>query len=164
MTEYNFKVGSVKDYGNITWNANGSMNKLAIHDGLNSSDTQTCTYTHDDLSRIASANCGTKWNQTFSYDSFGNITKNATVGVSFIPGYSTTTNQFTSLPGITPTYDTNGNLTYDGNHDYTWSAYGKMLSVDTTTLTYDAFGRMVEKNVSGTYTQIVYSPLGSKFA
>ena len=39
-----------------------------------------------------------------------------------------------------------------------------MISLDSTTITYDALGRMVEKNVSGTYTQIVYGPGGGKFA
>ena len=48
---------------------------------------------------------------------------------------------------------------------YTWDAKSKMNTVNaSTTLTYDAFGRMVEKNVSGTYTQIVYSPVGKKYA
>jgi len=40
---------------------------------------QTCTYSADDLSRISSVNClnGTTnvWNQNFTYDPFGNITK-----------------------------------------------------------------------------------------
>lgn len=42
-----------------------------------------------------------------------------------------------------------------------------MISVDSTTcgtngtcMTYDALGRMVETNASGTYKQIVYSPIG----
>ncbi len=164
MTEYNFAVGSLHDYGDLTWNANGSLKKLAIHDALNTPDTQTCNYSHDDLSRVASANCGTVWNQTFTYDAFGNITKNATVGGTFTPTYSETTNQIFSLPGITPTYDADGRLTYDGSHNYGWDAESKMVSVDTITTIYDALGRMVENNVSGTYTQIVYSPLGNKFA
>src|SRR5205823_12248373 len=66
-----------------------------------------------------------------------------------------------ALPSVT---DNNGQMTYDGTHNYTWDAEGKMHSVDTTTLTHDALGRMVEKAVSGTYTQIVYSPVGGKFA
>jgi len=39
-----------------------------------------------------------------------------------------------------------------------------MISLDSTTLTYDALGRMVEQNQSGTYFQIVYSPTGKKLA
>lgn len=131
------------------------------------SDSQTCNYTHDDMARVASANCGSLWNQTFSYDAFGNITKSATIGISFTPGYSATTNQFTSLPGITPTYDADGRLTYDGANHYTWDVDSKLHTVDTspsTTVTYDALGRMVEKAVGTTYTQIVYGPSGSKLA
>ena len=133
-------------------------------------DTGTCNYTHDDLARVASVNCGnTGWRQNFSYDAFGNITKDSTgyTGQSFMPGYSPATNQFTSLPGITPTYDGNGRLTSDGANTYTWSVYGKLATVDTSpssAVTYDASGRMVEKLVGTTYTQVVYGPSGSKLA
>src|SRR5258705_12392697 len=51
-------------------------------------------------------------------------------------------------------------MTYDGVHNYAWDVEGKMISVDTTTMTHDALGRMVEKAVGSTYTQVVYSPLG----
>ncbi len=121
------------------------------------------------MARIASVNCGSLiWQQTFTYDAFGNITKNSTLGIGlFQPGYSTTTNQLTSLPGVTPTYDTDGRLTYDGAYTYSWDADSKLHTVNTspsTTATYDAFGRMVEKQVGSAYTQIVYSPLGGKLA
>jgi RHS repeat-associated protein len=165
LKSYKFNVGANSDTGTLTWNANNTLKTLAIVDTIpTTTDTQTCNYTHDDLTRVASANCGTAWNQTFAYDAFGNITKNATVGITFTPGYSSTTNQFTSLPGVTPTYDTDGRLTADGTHTYTWDAESKMHTVDTATMTYDAFGRMVEKAVGTTYTQIVYSPLGRKIA
>ena len=51
-------------------------------------------------------------------------------------------------------------------HSYGWDAEGKMLSVDTNsvTLTYDALGRMVEQNRGGVYTEIVYGPTGGKLA
>jgi len=108
-----------------------------------------------------------RWNQNFTYDAFGNITKTVPVGgtgISFQPTYSSSTNWITSLPGITPTTDANGQMTYDGAHNYTWDAEGKMHSVDTTTLTHDAMGRMVETVVGSTRTEIVYSPSGVKFA
>jgi RHS repeat-associated protein len=111
---------------------------------------------------VGSANCGTPWSQTFSFDPFGNISKTGTV--SFQPTYNLATNRFQSIPGGTPTYDANGNLTYDLTHNYTWDVEGKALSVDTVNLTYDALGRMVEQNRSGTYTQIVYAPTGGKLA
>ena len=166
MTQYNFSVGGKNVTGMLNWNANGSLGSLAINDAWNASDAQTCSYTHDDLARIASVNCGySLWAQNFGYDAFGNITKTVPTGATgqaFSPGYSSTTNQFTSLSGLA--YDANGRLTNDSVHMYSWDAEGKMLSLDSTTLTHDALGRMVEKNVSGAYTQFVYSPLGSKFA
>jgi len=36
------------------------------------------------------------------------------------------------LPGITTQTDSNGQVTYDGSHNYTWDAEGKMHSVDMT--------------------------------
>jgi RHS repeat-associated protein len=60
--------------------------------------------------------------------------------------------------------DANGNLTNDSVHTYSWDAEGKVLAVDTTSLAYDALGRMVEQNRSGSYTEIVYGPLGDKLA
>ena len=38
-------------------------------------------------------------------------------------------------------------------HNYAWDVEGKMMTVDTTTFTHDALGRMVEKSVSGTITE-----------
>jgi RHS repeat-associated protein len=112
--------------------------------------------------RIAIANCGTPWSQTFSLDPFGNISK--TGSITFQPTYNLATNRFQTIPGGTPTYDANGNLTYDLSHTYTWDAEGKTLAIDTVNLTYDALGRMVEQNRSGSYTEIVYSPRGGKLA
>lgn len=162
MSQYKFNVGSQSVTGNLSWNPNGSLATLGITDQLNASNSQTCNFTHDDLARIASANCGAPWSQTFSIDPFGNLKKTGTI--SFQPTYDATTNRFQTIPGGTPTYDLNGNLTYDLSHNYTWDAEGKALSIDTVNLTHDALGRMVEQNRSGSYTQIVYSPVGSKLA
>jgi RHS repeat-associated protein len=92
----------------------------------------------------------------------GSLTKSGSS--SFLPTYNAATNRYASIPGGTPTYDANGNLTNDVAHSYTWDADSRVLSVDTVNLTYDALGRMVEQNRSGTYTQIVYSPTGGKLA
>src|SRR5437879_12593369 len=63
------------------------------------------------------------------------------------------------------------NLTNDSFNVYTWKLDSHPISINTapnqavcgtsgTCLTYDALGRMVEKNASGTYRQILYSPIG----
>jgi len=108
MTQYKFTVGGQSATSALTWNAIGTLETLAITDALYSSGSQTCSYSHDDLSRIASANCGTPWSQTFSYDAFGNITKSWTVSLS--PTYSYATNQMTQIDGSSPSYDANGNV------------------------------------------------------
>ncbi|MGH9511284.1 MAG: hypothetical protein ACRD2U_04015, partial [Terriglobales bacterium] len=76
----------------------------------------------------------------------------------------TATNQIQNVGGVNVSYDAKGNILTDPYHNYTWDAEAKTASIDSTTLTYDALGRMVEQNQSGTYFQIVYSPLGKKFA
>jgi RHS repeat-associated protein len=165
-TKYQFNVNGHSDTGTLTWNANGSLNQLAITDALYSGDSQTCTYAHDDLSRIASVNCGSVWSQTFSYDAFGNISKSG--NSQFLPMYKdasgNTSNRFVSIPGTTVSYDAAGNVLADGLHTYSWDRYGKATTVDSVSLTYDALGRMVEQNRSGAYTEMVYSPTGGKLA
>src|SRR5205823_91629 len=74
-------------------------------------DSQTCNYLHDDLARIASANCGTPWSQTFTYDAFGNINKSGSVSFGYYGWYDTTKNQVYSNPATNFYYDANGNST-----------------------------------------------------
>ncbi|MGA2234437.1 MAG: RHS repeat-associated core domain-containing protein [Terriglobales bacterium] len=170
-TQYQFNVGTTQSVtGNLGWNSNGTLASLNITDQLNSSNSQSCAYAYDDLARLGGANCGNSiWSQTFSYDAFGNITKNVpngSTGISFQSVYSDSTNWLSSIGSLTPAYDNNGNLKYDTVHNFTWDADGKMLNVDSTTvqLTYDALGRAVEQNRGGSYTQIVYAPYGAKLA
>jgi RHS repeat-associated protein len=164
MTQYQFNINGQSDTGVLTWNANSTLQKLVITDALaNTTDSQTCTYGYDDVVRIASANCGTAANQTFSYDPFGNIDKSGSP-YQFLPNYSSSTNHITTVGGVTATYDSNGNVTNDGVHTYTWDADGNSITLDGTGLTFDAFDRAVEKNVSGTFTEIMYAPTGAKLA
>jgi YD repeat-containing protein len=85
-------------------------------------------------------------------------------GITFLPTYSAPTNRFASVPGGTPTYDNNGNLTNDLTNTYASDTDGDVIRVDAIALTYDALDRLVEQNSSGSYTQVVYGPNGSKLA
>jgi RHS repeat-associated protein len=162
ITQYQFTVNGQSLTGALTWNADHTLASQNITDPFDSSDQQNCSYTHDDLSRLASVNCGSIFSQTFSYDAFGNISKSGTY--QFQPTYNAATNRYASIPGATVSYDADGNILTDGSHTYTWDVYGKSVSADSVNLTYDALGRMVEQNRSGSYTQIVYSPGGAKLA
>jgi len=157
MTQYKFTVGATPQsvVGNLTWNANGTLGSLGITDPFNAANTQTCTYSHDDLSRIASGNCGSVWAQTFSYDAFGNITK--TGSEQFQPGYNLNNQMATGA-----SYDAMGDVVNDSLHSYAWNSDTRPTTIDTVTVTYDAFGRMVEQTKSGTSTEIEYSPTGFK--
>ena len=165
MTQFKFTVNGQSVIGNLGWNANGTLSTLGITDPFNSANTQNCSYAHDDLSRIVSANCGTPWSQTFSYTAdgsggaFGNLSKNGSS--MFQPTYSPTTNQMTQIGSSTPTYDSNGNVTNDFLHTYAWDAAGRPVTVDGGTLTYDALGRMVENSSGAFHTEFVYGPTGA---
>ena len=178
MSTYTFSAGSPAKtmVGTPSWNSNGSLKSLAITDGFNSGGTQTCKYGdpstsvpgYDDLGRLIKVDCGaTVWQQNFSYDAFGNLTKSVPTGgtgIAWNPGYNSTNNHYT-LGGTS--YDANGNLLTDTFHTYTWDADGHPATIDSSTcgtngtcVTYDALGRPVEKNVHGVYSQILYSQLG----
>jgi len=162
MTQYKASVNSTSMTGTLTWNSNWTLGTLAISDSLNSADTQTCTYGYDALSRLTSSGCGSVWSQTFSYDAFGNIAKSGSQ--SFGPTYSASTNRYTAIGSVTPTYDSNGNLTYDGFYNYTWDGEGNMASLGGNAETYDALDRRVEQYNGSAYTEIVYGPAGNKLA
>jgi RHS repeat-associated protein len=178
MTKYTFTAGATPKsmVGNLTWNPNGSLSKLDITDGFNAGGTHTCKYGdpagsvagYDDLGRLAKVDCGaSNWQQNFSFDAFGNITKSVPTGgtgIAWNPGYNAANNHY-MLAGTT--YDANGNLLTDSFHTYTWDADGHIAKIDSSTcgtngtcLTYDAFGRPVERSVSATYSEILYSQLG----
>lgn len=161
---YTTKVNGQSVSGALTWNPNGTLKKLIITDPVNSANAQTCTYLYDDLVRIGAppgstghgVNCGASvWQQDFSYDPFGNITKSVPTGgtgISWQPGYSTTTNHYT-LSGTS--YDKNGDLTNDSFNTYTWDVDGNQVTVNGTSNTFDAFGRIVE---TAGATQFIYLP------
>ncbi len=162
MTNYSATMNNETVSGALTWNPNGSLQQLVVTDPLNSADAQACTYSADDLRRAASVNCmnGTTnvWAQNFTYDAFGNITKQVPsggTGISWMPGYTTSTNRY-SLGGTS--YDADGNILNDTFNKYTWDAEGKPLTTaysegsgQTWSFVYDAFGHKVESEVNGAY-------------
>jgi RHS repeat-associated protein len=153
---------------NLTWNANWSLQQMQIIDTNDSSKNQICTYSADDLRRIASVNCGSNtWAQNFAYDAFGNINKNG-VGnaTSYIAAYSPITNQVSGGPS----YDSNGNqLNSTGLSSISWNAAGVPVSVTplsggSISGTYDALGRLVETTSGGTTKQFLYGSSSEKVA
>ena len=151
----------------LTWNGNGSLGQVALMDGFNSGNAQTCAYSHDDLARISGVNCGSgagKWNQTFNYgsDNFGNVNWSGSSRFAF--SYDSS-NHFSPSNSPVPAYDGNGNLTSDGAHSYTWDADGNLNKLDSAAaIVYDALDRRVEQPSGGGTAEILYGPGGSKLA
>jgi len=181
MTKFTFQVGNTPAtmVGQLNWNSNGTLNNLVITDGFNSGGTQTCYFDplsgsgmgYDDLGRLVNDDCGSGgWGQTFSYDQFNNLTKaviSGRTGVTFNPGYNSANNRYAS--GFGATYDTNGNLTNDTFHTYTWNEFSRVKSVDMNgtgcatggeCIVYDALGRAVEIDKGSTHTEIWYTQVG----
>jgi RHS repeat-associated protein len=142
-----------------SWGLNRTVVSTVTNNTINTADNKTCNYTYNDVAVLASIKCGSgNWGQTFTYDAFGNVTKavpSGYTGLAWQPGYSPSTNRYT-LSGTS--YDTNGNLLADTFHNYTWDQnHGDMLTLDSASMTYDAFGRQVEMTNGSTHTQFVYA-------
>jgi YD repeat-containing protein len=61
-------------------------------------------------------------------------------------------NELTNWDGIPVSYDANGNVVSDTLHTYAWDTRNQLASIDSggaATYTYDAFGRRINKNISG---------------
>lgn len=166
MTQYEFEVGGANETGVLTWNANNTLQSLAITDGFNSGGSQTCSSSYDDLTRLAVFDCGSgNWGQDFGYDQYDNLTQTVISGRSgstWNPGYGSSNNHVTGA-----TYDASGDMTSDGGMNvYGWNWFNKLAwtagsgtpTCGTTgkCITYDAFGRMVEKSSSTAWTEIWY--------
>ncbi len=181
MTQYDFSIGStpVTDVGNLTWNADRTLSKLAITDGFNSGGTQTCNFNpmagtgtgYDDWGRLIGVDCGSGgWGQTFSYDNYDNMNKavmSGRTGGTWTGSYSSTTNHYSGFGS----YDSNGNVTSDGNATYGWNEFSKIkwaANSGTPTcgtsgkcITYDALGNSVETSVTTTYRETWYTQAGT---
>ena len=161
MTQWKSTVGSNTQTGIPTWNTNGTLGNLKVTDTYNPNNYQNCPYTYDALGRVASVTCtgGVGWGQGFTYDAYGNITKSGSL--AFNPGYN---NLISNNHANGFSYDGMGNVTNDGSYTYSYDAESRPINVSGIQITLDAFGRAVEQNNGGTYSEMVYSPSGQKFA
>jgi YD repeat-containing protein len=111
----------------------------------------TLTYAYDNIYQLLTAKQGTTTKESYTYDLVGN--RLSSVGVT--PYQYNASNQLTSIPGTTYTYDNNGNTktktTAAGTTTYTWDFENRLTQValpgttGTVTYKYDPFGRRVQK-------------------
>ncbi len=176
MMGFQFNVGNagLAMIGTLTWNQNGTLQKLNLVDPFATSpaiQNQTCTYNYDDLARVGGTggvSCVdgslTTWQQTFSPDVFGNVTKSGSSSWGCATCYDQTTNHYNTTLNGQITYDNDGNLTNDTFHQYQWDAEGHPIGIDSSsTQTYDALGNMVELSQTGWLAQYLYDENGYEY-
>src|SRR2546425_1191939 len=117
----------------------------------------TSNYAYDAIYELTNVTQGTNTTESYTYDPVGN--RLSSLGVS--PYSYNVSNQLTAKPGVTYTYDSNGNtLTKTdstGTTTYAWDFENRLTSVTlpasggTVTFKYDPFGRRIYKfSSSGT--------------
>jgi RHS repeat-associated protein len=148
------------------WNSNGTLQSLQTVDKFaGAANSKTCAFSYDDLVRISTDNCGSAWNESFTYDLFGNITKAGSL-IWPPPGvtYAGSNNRYYEASGNPFSYDGNGRLLADTFDALSWDVNGNMLSQTGTTFSYDAVDRPVTAASAGVRTSYVYAPDGSMIA
>jgi RHS repeat-associated protein len=118
--------------------------------------TSGVTFTHSYNNANQRSGQGTTDNTWFNYPT-------AAAPVSYT---ANNLNQYTAVNAVTPSYDGNGNLTYDGTFTYCYDAENRMTAVlsagtcaapgtTVATYAYDAQGRRKSKTVGGVTTMFV---------
>jgi RHS repeat-associated protein len=145
------------------WNKNGTVASNTIVDPNNTANSQTCSYTHDSLGQLASVNCGASvWQQNFTYDVFGNISKSVPsggTGRSWNPGY---------LPNnqvIGSSYDSNGNMLGNALQTFGYNVYDEMVTASTgipvNQIHRTPFGEESENNSNASWLEFLRTGVGT---
>jgi RHS repeat-associated protein len=111
----------------------------------------TSNYTYDPLYELTQVTQNANTTETYTYDPVGN--RLSSLGVS--PYVNNTSNELTSTPNASYSYDYNGNTTSKtvsgGTTNYTWDYENRLASValpgtsGSITFKYDPFGRRIQK-------------------
>jgi RHS repeat-associated protein len=112
------------------------------------------SYGYDNIYQLLSATQGATTTESYTYDPVGNrLTQNGSATWSYNPS-----NELTSRPGVTYTYDNNGNtltkVDSTGTTQYFWDYENRLSSVTlpgtggTVSFKYDPFGRRIYKSSS----------------
>jgi RHS repeat-associated protein len=122
----------------------------------------TSNYTYDAIYQLTQVMQGTNTTESYTYDQVGN--RLASLGVS--PYAYNAANELTSKPGVTYTYDNNGNtltkVDSTGTASYTWDFENRLTSVTlpgsggTVSFKYDPFGRRIYKSSSSSASIFAY--------
>jgi RHS repeat-associated protein len=119
-------------------------------------------YAYDNIYQLTGVTQNSSTTESYTYDPVGN--RLSSLGVS--PYSNNTSNELTSIPGTTYTYDNNGNtqtkVVGSNTTSYAWDFENRMTSVTlpgsggTVTFAYDPFGRRIKKVTSAATSIFAY--------
>src|SRR3989449_6196041 len=122
----------------------------------------TSNYANDAIYELTNVTQGTNTTESYTYDPVGN--RLSSLGVS--PYSYNVSNQLTAKPGVTYTYDNNGNtqtkVVGSNTTTYAWDFENRMTSVTlpgsggTVSFKYDPFGRRIYKSSSAGTSVFAY--------
>jgi len=122
----------------------------------------TSNYTYDPIYELTQVTQGANTTESYTYDPVGN--RLSSLGVS--PYSNNASNELTSIPGTTYTYDNNGNtatkVDTTGTTSYAWDFENRLSSVTlpgsggTVSFKYDPFGRRTYKSSSSGTSVFAY--------
>ena len=122
----------------------------------------TSNYTYDNLYQLTQVTQGSSTTESYSYDSVGN--RLSSLGMS--PYAYNSSNELTSTPNASYTYDHDGNtltkVDSSGTTTYNWNSDNQLTSVvlpasgGTVSFKYDPFGRTIQKSSGSGTIDYVY--------
>ncbi len=124
-------------------------------------------YTYDPIYELTQVTQGVNTTESYTYDPVGN--RLSSLGVS--PYSNNASNELTSIPGTTYTYDNDGNtltkVVGSNTTSYTWDLENRLSSVTlpgsggTVSFKYDPFGRRIYKSSSSATSVYAYDDDGN---
>ena len=139
-------------------------NRVSKTNDLNNT---TENYTYDPLYQLTQVTQGLTTTESYTYDAVGN--RLSSLGMS--PYAYNSSNELTSTPSATFTYDANGNtltkVDSSGTTTYAWDFENRLTSValpgtgGTVTFRYDPFGRRIQKSSATGLVSYLYDGLNT---
>ena len=152
--------GAIISQFDYTYDSRGRRTSMTTLQG-------TWHYTYDDLGQLTGWTAPDGSSTTYKYDAMGNRVQVTQNGVT--TSYTTNNlNQYTTVGGVTYTYDADGNLirTASGSDvtTYSYDPENRLIAVthgsDIQTYTYDALGNRVASTDNGVTAQYMIDPTG----
>jgi YD repeat-containing protein len=152
--------GTINSRFDYTYDSRGRVTSMNTLQG-------TWSYTYDDLGQLTGWTAPDGTYATYTYDAMGNRLLVDENGLK--TSYATNNmNQYTTVGGVTYTYDANGNLIREQSGSdistYSYDLENRLIAVtrvsDTRTFTYDVLGNLVASTVNGVETRNMIDPIG----